>query len=90
MTPDIPTFEGKAVEATRLKITSVGGGLEIDAVLRMDDIIRVVVEARVADIRHQVNEKTGSLVRHQSARVISAALIPWDENNPEDRGVLRG
>lgn len=88
--PAIPMFEGKPVEATRLKVTSTGQGLEIDEVLHMDDIIRVVVEARVADIRHQVNERTGDLIRHQSAKVISASLIPWDATNPLDQGIARG
>lgn len=88
--PEIPMFEGKPVEATRLKVASTGGGLEIDAVLRVDDIIRVVIEARVDDIGHKVNGRTGALIRHQAAKVISASLIPWDETNPDDKGVLRG
>lgn len=88
--PEVPMFEGKPVEATTLKVTTAGSGLEIDGVLRMDDIIRVVVEARVSDIRHLVNERTGALIRHQSARVITASLIPWDASNPADKGVLRG
>ena len=87
--PEVPTFEGKPVDATHLKVTTTGAGLEIDAVLHMDDIIRVVIEARVDDIRHKVNGHTGGLVRFQAAKVISASLVPWDEENPEDRGVLR-
>jgi hypothetical protein len=63
---------------------------EIDAVLHVDDIIRVVIEARVDDIGHKVNGRTGALIRHQAAKVVSAALIPWDETNPDDKGVLRG
>lgn len=87
--PAVPTFEGKPVDATTLKVASPHAGLEIDAVLRMDDIVRVVVEARVSRIDHQVNERTGQLIRHQSAKVISAALIPWNPEDPEDTGVLR-
>lgn len=83
-------FEGKPVEATTLKVSSPTAGLEIDAVLRMDDIVRVVVEARVSQVNHQVNERTGALIRHQSAKVISAELIPWDDTDPNDTGVLRG
>lgn len=88
--PEIPFFEGKPVDDIRLKVTSANTGLEIDEVLRMDDIIRVVIEARVGQVDHKVNERTGSLTRNQTARVISAALIPWDPNDPNDRGVLRG
>lgn len=88
--PEVPMFEGKPVEATRLKVTSPTHGLEIDKVLRMDDIIRVVIEARVSDVAHKVNERTGALIRHQSAKVISAALIPWNPEDPNDEGVLRG
>lgn len=89
--PAIPMFEGKPVEATRLKVTTMArSGLDIDAVLHMDDIIHVVVEARVSGVSHQVNEATGSLVRHQTAKVITAQLVPWDLDNPDDQGVLRG
>lgn len=87
--PEIPLFDGKPVAATRLKIMSATQGLEIDSVLRMDDIIRVVVEARVSSVDHKVNERSGDLIRHQTARVISAELVPWNAEDPQDEGVLR-
>jgi hypothetical protein len=56
----------------------------------MDDIVRLVIEARVSGVDHKVNERTGSLIRHQSIKVIAAELAPWDPANPDDEGVLHG
>jgi len=88
--PAVPMFEGKPVEGARLKVTTAAHGLEVDAVLRMDDIVRVVIEARVAGVDHKVNERTGALVRHQTLKVIAAELAPWDPADPDDHGVLHG
>lgn len=88
--PQIPMYEGKPVDGARLKVTTAGPGLEVDEVLRIDDIVRVVIEARVSGIDHKVNERTGALIRHQSLRVIAAELLPWDPEDPNDHGVLHG
>ncbi|MEO6158662.1 MAG: hypothetical protein ABIQ39_13660 [Ilumatobacteraceae bacterium] len=76
----IPDFEGKEVEFTAAKITSVAG-LEIDdAVWRVDDYIRMVVECRVVAVHHAVNEKTGKLGRVHTIKAIdSKVLTDWSE-----------
>ncbi len=77
----IPDFEGKEVEFTAAKITSVAG-LEIDdAVWRVDDYIRMVVECRVVAVHHSVNEKTGKLGRVHTIKAIdSKVLSDWDSD----------
>lgn len=88
--PEIPFFEGKPVTTTKLRISSTIG-LDIDnAVLKSDDIIRIVVEARVSGVNHTVNERTGEMERVHTAKAISVAITPWDANDPHDTGVFRG
>ena len=74
----LPTFEGKEVEFTAAKITSVAG-LEIDdAVWPVDHYVRMVVECRVVGIDHKVNEKTGKLGRVHLLKAIDSTVVAWD------------
>lgn len=74
----LPTFEGKEVEFTAAKITSVAG-LEIDdAVWPVDKYIKMIVECRVVGIDHKVNEKTGKLGRVHLLKAIDSTVVPWD------------
>lgn len=88
--PPIPAFEGKPVHATTLKITSTTNLECEDQVLHHDDIIRIVVDARVTRVSHDVNEKTGELERVQTAKALDASIVPWNPDDPEDTGVFRG
>jgi hypothetical protein len=76
----IPDFEGKEVEFTAAKIVSVGA-LEVDdMVWRIDDYVRMVVECRVLKVGHDVNEKTGKLVRVHTLKAIDTKVLKsWDE-----------
>lgn len=75
----IPHFEGKEVEFTAAKITSVAG-LEIDdEVWKVDQYVRMVVECRVVAVDHKVNEKTGKLGRVHLLKAIDSKVVPWDE-----------
>lgn len=85
--PQIPDFEGKEVHTAKIKVNTTTA-LEFDAVVRMDDIVRVVVEARVNDVSHKVNERHGTLERIQSLRVLNVDIAPWDEDDPEDTGII--
>lgn len=86
--PDIPDFEGKAVQTTRLRVMSATN-LEIDdRVLRTDQIVRLVIEGRVNGIHHKVNEKTGDLERVQTVKAMDVSFLPWDLADPSDSGVL--
>jgi hypothetical protein len=88
-TTPIPTFEGKLVHSTSLRLASTTG-LDIeDRVLKVDDIIHVLVDARVSQVNHIVDERTGKMERVQSAKVLDVTLVPWNPEDPEDEGVLR-
>jgi hypothetical protein len=80
------TFEGHEVMTTKVRLSSTLG-LDINnVVLHTDDIVRLVVEARVTGISHQVNERTGDLERIQTVKAIEVTLTPWDDGT---EGVLR-
>jgi hypothetical protein len=74
----IPPFEGQEVSATKVSFAS-GTNLEVeDRVYRSEDIVRFVVEARVAGINHKTNEKTGLLERVHSLKVVDVTEIPYE------------
>lgn len=74
---DIPRFEGEEVQFTKAKITSVSG-LEIgDRVFRMDQVVRMVVEARVVGIDHKVNHD-GKLERVHNMKALDSIVIDWN------------
>lgn len=73
---EIPRFEGQEVAFTKAKVTSVSG-LEIgDEVFRMDDTVRMVVEARVVGIDHKVNSE-GKLERIHNLKALDSIVIDW-------------
>jgi hypothetical protein len=81
----LPSFEGKPVSTTKIRIVSPVG-LDIDnEVLRMDDIVRMVVEGRVTKVEHVVNDKSGEIERIQTIKVIEVGFEPWGAS---DRGIL--
>lgn len=87
--PAVPMFEGKPVITTKLRITSTLALDVGDTVLRMDDIVRLVVDARVTAIHHNENGK-GDLERVQTAKAIAVEVVPWNPDDPNDTGVFRG
>jgi hypothetical protein len=87
--PPIPMFEGKPVSACKLRITSTASLDVGDQVLKVDDIIRITVDARVSQVHHNVNERTGDLERVQTAKALSVEITPWNPDDPNDTGVFR-
>lgn len=83
--PPVPTFEGHAVSTTKLRLVTPSSIDIENVVLRMDDIVRIVVEGRVTKVDHVVNEKTGELERIQTVKVLDIGFAPWSAN---DRGIL--
>lgn len=77
------------MNGTRLKITSATNLECEDQVLHHDDIIRVMVDARVTRIGHDVNEKDGTLERVQTVKALDVQIVPFNPNDPNDNGVLR-
>lgn len=85
--PTIPAFEGAAVEATRLKIAN-SSVLDLpDVVLHVDDVIQILVEAKVTQVSHVIHEQSGKMLRLQVAKPFDARLVPF--NPTYDDGVDR-
>lgn len=75
----IPDFEGKEVSATKAKITSTAS-LEVDdRVFHVDDYVRMVIEGRVVNVAHNVNDKSGDLERIHTIKAIDSRVLEWDE-----------
>lgn len=74
--PPIPLFEGKLVDGTTLKVTNASVLDLTDVVLGVDDVIRIVVEARVVGVNHIVHEPSGKLLRVHTAKAYDARLVP--------------
>jgi hypothetical protein len=73
----IPLFEGRAVEHTRARIVSVGRLDVGDAVYRVDETVKILVECRVDGIDHKVNTD-GDLERVHLLKAIDAVPVAWD------------
>lgn len=76
---DIPKFEGNEVARTSAKVTSMSN-LDIgDRHFPMDRIVRMVVEARVEGIGHDVGTD-GKLIRVHRMRVVDSIIIDWTQD----------
>lgn len=85
---DIPKFEGQSVAATKATITSVSA-LEVgDRVFRLDQSVKLLVEATVASVQHKVNDKSGFLERIHTLKAIDTAVVDWDVDMDAVRDVL--
>lgn len=79
--PALPEFEGNKVARTKAQFTSTSN-LEVeDEVYRLDDVKRFYVEAKVVNIHHKVNEKTGELDRVQVLKVVDVQPVTWNDPN---------
>lgn len=86
-----PQFEGKEVHGTKLVIKGVNAlATPGDRELKIDDIVRLAVEARVTGVYHTVADEDGSLQRVQHVKCIEVDFVPWDSSDPADDGVMRG
>lgn len=75
---NIPEFEGNKVHRTKAQFTSATN-LEVeDEVYRLDQVKRFYVEAKVVNVHHRVNEKTGELDRVQVLKVVDVKPVSWD------------
>jgi hypothetical protein len=71
-------------------VTQIGNPLiPADIVISTDDRVRLVGEYRVVGVRHDVDDKTGEVIRIQILKPISIQLCPWDPSDPTDDGIVR-
>lgn len=86
----IPAFEGHPVEGTVVKVKGTAPLDDLtDVVLGVDDVVQMVSQYRCVGVYHDVDEKTGALVRVHMIRPIEMALLPVDPHDPEDDGIIR-
>lgn len=70
-------FEGEKVSRTKGKVTSAAN-LEVgDQVFKVDQVVRLVIEARVAGVDHRV-ANDGKIERVHTLKVFDATVIDWD------------
>lgn len=90
MTDEIPTFEGRPVEGTAVRMSGAAPLDDlVDVVLGVDDVVQMLSMFRVVGVRHEVEQKTGKLVRVHILRPTEMALSPIDPANPKDDGIIR-
>lgn len=85
-------FEGRPVEYVVTKVTG-SMGVPGDAVLHMDDRLRMVNEWRVVAVRFLM-DKDGRYFREQVIKAVddptlnTTQICPWDTSDPTDNGIL--
>lgn len=86
----IPAFEGRPVDATTVKVVGSAPLEDLhDVVLGVDDRVQLVAVYTVTGVYHEVDPKTGNLIRIQRIKPAEMHLLPFDENDPHDDGVIR-
>lgn len=90
MTDLIPDHEGHPVASTAVKITGKLITEDLQGiVLRHDDVVQVMTQYRVVGVHHDVDDRTGEIVRTQLLRPIEMVLAPIDPADPDDIGIIR-
>jgi hypothetical protein len=85
----IPAFEGRPVDATQVKVVGSAPLEDLqDVVLGVDDRVQLVAVYTVTGVHHEV-DKNGNLIRIQRIKPAEMHLLPFDENDPSDDGVIR-
>lgn len=83
----IPAFEGHPVHAAIVKMTgSVPLDYLDDQVIGVDDTVQMISVLRCVSVRHEVDQKTGNLVRIQILRPMEMILHPFEQG--QDDGIL--
>lgn len=72
--PAIPAFEGKEVHTTKVRLPSLTGLDFGNVVLATDEVVRLVIEARVTGVAHTVNERSGDLERVQTLKALDVQV----------------
>lgn len=90
MTDLIPTFEGRPVEGMAVRMSGAAPLDDLtDVVLGVDDVVQMLSMFRVVGVHHEVESKTGKLIRVHIIRPTEMALAPIDPANPKDDGIVR-
>lgn len=87
MTEDIHTdshiFEGQDVATTKAKVGATTFEID-DAFYSLDEVVRFVVEARVTNVNHVVNDTTGLLQRVHTLKVVDVQPLAYEVDLTEE------
>jgi hypothetical protein len=86
----LPAFEGRPVNGVQIKVS---GSAPLDDIaglpLGIDDRVQMLSIYTVTGVHHSVDPKTGDLIRVQTLKPVEMHLMPFDENDPADDGIIR-
>ena len=86
----IPAFEGRPVNAVAIQVKGTAPLDDIQGTpLSIDDRVQMLSIYTVTGVHHSVDPKTGDLVRVQTLKPVEMHLMPFDENDPNDDGIIR-
>lgn len=86
----LPAFEGRPVNGVQIKVSGSAPLDEIQGVaLGIDDRVQLLSIYTVTGVHHAVDPKTGDLVRVQTLKPVEMHLFPFDDQDPNDDGIIR-
>lgn len=86
----LPAFEGRPVNGVQIKVSGAAPLDDIQGTpLGIDDRVQLLSIYTVVGVHHAVDPKTGDLVRVQTLKPVEMHLMPFDENDPNDDGIIR-
>ena len=89
-TAPLPAFEGRPVNGVKIDVKGTAPLDDLDGqYLSIDDRVQLVAIYTVTGVRHAVDPKTGDLIRVQTLKPVEMHLFPFDENDPNDDGIIR-
>lgn len=83
------TFEGRAVGGVTMKVSGKAPLEDLDGEpLSIDDRVQMLAIYTVTGVHHEV-DANGELIRVQTLKPVEMHLMPFDEADPADDGIIR-
>jgi len=90
MSEPVPAFEGRPVDGVSVRVAGAAPLEDLNqSVLSIDDRVQLVATYTVTGVHHTVDKTTGNLVRVQTIKPVEMHLLPFDETDPADDGIIR-
>ena len=82
-------FEGRPVDGVSMKVSGKAPLEDLDGEpLSIDDRVQMMAIYTVTGVHHEVNGN-GELIRVQTLKPVEMHLMPFDDNDPNDDGIIR-
>ena len=72
-----PSFEGNAVDFNRVKLTGTSN-LDCEEPIKIDQEAKFFIQGIVTAVNHQVDPKTGKIIRIHTVKVQEAIQLNWN------------